>query len=162
MAIMQPMRLRPAIIPFARVSLILIVAIFILAAIAGLFAQPLSIPALGIAAIISLIILVKLFHLYQIHIANQYIVTDGEITQTVGIFVKNESHVPINKIEDYKVNRTFIGGLLGVADVGIQTARAERGYEIVLQSIETKDLSALESLLENAIAPAASRPPQSP
>lgn len=144
---MDEMRLRPALRPYAWVCAGVIVFFFVIALIFGLLSGQLLI-FLGIAVILSVLVLIKFAHIIYVHYSNEYVVNDSEIIRVAGIWAKNEYHVPIDKIEDYKVTRTFFGRMLGVANVGIQTARAERGFEITLQSMLEKDAADLDQLLE--------------
>ncbi len=150
---MGSMNLRPALRPYMRafgaLAVILVLAVFIAASLDG----DTGIAVLSMAVLAGLLALGWLgIHFYS-HISNLYSVSDGEIIRISGIWVKDEYHVPISKIQDYEVNRSYVGELLGVADVGIQTGRAERGFEIILQSIHEKDLPALEQMLARVSRP---------
>lgn len=124
---MEEMHLRPALRPYVWICAGFIAIFFLLAFAVGLLSPGLLPIALGISIILTALVLIRFLHLCIVHFSNEYTVTDGEITRVAGIWAKNEYHVPIDKIEDYKVSRSFFGKLIGVADIGIQTARAERG-----------------------------------
>ena len=88
---------------------------------------------------------------YYLRITTEYVINDDEITEITGMWAKDENHVPIEKIEDYNIDRSLLGKFLGVANIGIQTARAERGYEIVMRAIPEKDVAALDQALDKLV-----------
>jgi membrane protein YdbS with pleckstrin-like domain len=147
---MGELHLRPALKPYAIVYLSLIVLFIAAALLVNALSPDLSLPSMAVAGLLSLFVLIKLLQRFYLHISTEYIINSSTITQTLGLWVKDENHVPIGKVQDYKIDRSFTGKLLGVANVGIQTARAERGFEMVLQGIPEKGVADLKELLEKA------------
>ena len=148
---MEEMRLRPAIHKYAMFWGCLIVALVVLALIASALAPGFAVPIFALAILLIAIMLFKVLQRYYLRISTEYVVNDSEITEITGLWAKDENHVPIEKIEDYSVDRSFLGKFLGVASIGVQTARAERGYEIVMKAIPEKDVSALDQALKQLV-----------
>ena len=145
---MEEMHLRPV---FHRYAVFLGGAIAVILAFAGLaslFFPAISPPALAIGGLLAVVLLARILQRYYLHTSTEYVIDDNEITEVTGFWAKDEKHVPISKIEDYTINRTMFGKLLGVANIGIQTARAESGNEIVLRAIRENDAETLDKLLD--------------
>ncbi|MCX6770961.1 MAG: PH domain-containing protein [Candidatus Micrarchaeota archaeon] len=145
---MEKMRLRPAFRPYAIFLGGLIALILALAGIASLLLPDFGYLWLALAGILTAALLLQLLQRYYFHAATEYVVDDNEITEIKGFWAKDENHVPIGKVQDYTLDRSVVGKLLGLASIGIQTARAERGYEIILRAIPEKDAEALDRFLD--------------
>jgi uncharacterized membrane protein YdbT with pleckstrin-like domain len=150
---MESMNLRPALRPYMRAFGALAVLLVLASFLGGALEGEIQLVALSLIVLAGLLALGWLGIHYYSHISNLYSVSENEIIRVAGIWVKDEYHVPISKIQDYKVNRSYVGELLGVADLGVQTGRAERGFEIILQSIHEKDLPVLEQMLSRVSRP---------
>ena len=145
---MDELRFRPALRAYAIAYLSLIALLAVAALVAGALSPILGLVAMALAALLGLLLLLKLLQQAYLHITTEYVVNDSVISQITGLWAKDENNVPISKIQDYKVDRSFLGKLIGVATVGIQTARAERGYEMVLKDIPENDVDGLKRALE--------------
>jgi len=151
---MQELQLQPAFHKYGLVCTGTIILLMAVGLIVNFLYPDFGMAVLAVAAFLSLLVLFKLLNRFYLHITTSYIVTESEITQIAGLWVKNETHVPIDRIEDYAINRSFLGKILGVASIGLQTARAEAGYEMVLQAIPETDVATLDALLEKLVRPA--------
>ncbi|MFA5105351.1 MAG: PH domain-containing protein [Candidatus Micrarchaeia archaeon] len=140
--------LRPALHPYAKLCLGLIALFVIAGSIISSLYPDYNLPALVMAAVLSILSLLKLSHYAYLHYFTEYVVDDSEIKSVYGIWAKDENHVPIEKIEDYNIDRSIIGKLLGLASIGVQTARGERGYEVMLLSLPEKEVEALDQMLD--------------
>jgi len=144
---MEELRLRPALRAYAIVYLssiaLFIAAAFIANAIPYGFGPVVAV----LAAVLSLFLLFKLSQRAYLHMTTVYIVSDSVVTQISGIWATDETHVPISKIQNYKIDRSFLGKLIGVATIGMQTARAERGFEMVLRDIPEKGIDGVKAAL---------------
>jgi len=145
---MEEMRLRPMFRKYALFLGGLIALVLAIAGLASLLFPSASYALLALGGILALALLLQISQRYYIHTSTEYVIDNSEITEIRGFWAKDENHVPISKIEDYKVDRTMLGKFLGVASIGIQTARAERGYELTLISIPEKDAEALDKFLD--------------
>ena len=148
---MEEMRLRPAFHEYAMFWGGLIAAVVVAALIANALAPGLALPVFALALILALFMLFNVLQRYYLRITTEYVINDDEITEITGLWAKDENHVPIEKIQDYNVDRSLLGKFLSVANVGIQTARAERGYEIVMRAIPENDLAALDQELKKIV-----------
>jgi uncharacterized membrane protein YdbT with pleckstrin-like domain len=149
---MEELRLRPALRAYALVYLSLI-ALFVAAALlADALSPDIGPMAMALAALPSLLLLFKLLQRIGLHVSIEYVIGENVVTQITGLWAKDETNVPISKIQDYKIDRSFIGKLIGVASVGIQTARAERGFEMVMIDIPEKDVESLKQAFERQSA----------
>ena len=145
------MKIRPVFHPFAIIYGAIIILLVSAAFILGMLLPSVSIFFYTIGAVLSLGIIFRFLNLAYVCASMEYVVNEGEITQITGIFAKDESHVPIDKIQDYKVNRSLFGRLIGVADIGVQTARAERGFEITLNSVREEDAVKITQFLDEQV-----------
>jgi uncharacterized membrane protein YdbT with pleckstrin-like domain len=145
---MEELRLRPALRAYAIMYLSLIALLIAAAASANALLPDLGPIATAIAAFLGLLVLLKLLQRAYLHITTEYVVSGSMITQITGLWAKDETNVPTDKVQDYKIDRSFIGKLLGVAAIGIQTARGERGFEMVLSDIPEKDVNGVKQVLE--------------
>jgi uncharacterized membrane protein YdbT with pleckstrin-like domain len=150
---MEEMRLRPAIHKYAMFWGCLIAVDAAAAIIAGLLSPGYSMPIFAIGGAIAMVMLGKILQRLYLRISTEYVVNDSEINEITGLWAKDENHVPIVKIEDYNIDRSLLGKFLGVASIGIQTARAEHGYEILMQAIPEKDVAALDAALGKLVRP---------
>jgi len=119
----------------------------VLAWLASLLFPDFGFLALALGGIVAIALLSQIMRRYYFHASTEYVVADSEITEVKGFWAKDERHVPISKIQNYTIDRSMIGKLLGIANVGVQTARAESGYEITLRAISEKEVEALDKLL---------------
>ena len=145
---MEEMRLRPMFHKYAVFLGCLMALIMALAGLASLFFPAFSYALLAIGGIISMAPLLQILQRYTLHASTEYVVGENEIVEVKGFWAKDEKHVPISKIQNYTIDRSTFGKLLGVASVGIQTARAESGYEITLRAIPEKDVESLDKFLD--------------
>lgn len=145
---MEEMRLRPMFHKYAVFLGALMALVLALAWLASMLFPPFSYALLALGGILALALLLQVLQRYYFHASTEYVVDDSEITEIKGFWAKDERHVPISKIEDYTVDRTMFGKVLGVASIGIQTARAEQGYEITLRAIPENDVEALDKFLD--------------
>ena len=145
---MVEMRLRPMFRKYAVFLGGLIALDLALAGLASLFFPAFSYALFALGGIIALPLLLQISQRYYIHTSTEYVIDDSEITEVKGFWAKGERHIPISKIEDYTVDRTMFGKFLGIASIGIQTARAESGYEITLRAIPEKDVELLDKFLD--------------
>ena len=148
---MEEMRLRPAFHKYAMFWGSLIAAVAVVALVISALAPDIAIPVFAVAGVLALFMLSKIAERYYLRITTEYVVNDDEITEITGMWAKDENHVPMDKIEDYNIDRSLLGKFLGVASIGIQTARAERGYEIVMRAITEKDVAALDQELKQIV-----------
>ncbi|VVC01604.1 Bacterial PH domain protein [uncultured archaeon] len=140
-------RFRPVVRPYIRLYLGLIVFFVALASIAAILYPEGELAAYIIAGALSALCLLKLLEQAGLHFLREYIIDDNKITEIFGYWITSENHVPIDKIQDYSIDRTILNKLLGLADIGIQTARAERGFEITMRSIPEARAEHLNTLL---------------
>ncbi len=141
-------RLKPALGPYTKLYLGLVALFIIGGSIASALYPDYITPVLAVAGALSILALAKLSHYAYLHYFTDYVIDDSEISTVYGIWAKDENHVPIEKIEDYSIVRTVTGKILGITDIGIQTARGERGFEVVLRSIREKDAEEIDVMLD--------------
>ena len=152
---MSEMHIRPAFRVYAVFFGALLAIALALAWLAGVAFPDFGYPALALGGIAAAAIFLHILQCYYIHASTEYVAGGNEIIEVKGLWAKDENHVPVSKIEDYTVDRSVVGKFLGVASVGIQTARAERGYEIRLRTIPEKDAEAVGKFIDgqaNAMA----------
>ncbi len=145
---MEEMRLRPMFHKYAVFLGCLMALVLGLAGLASLFAPQFSYAFFALGGIVDAALLLQVLQRYNLHASTEYVVDGNEITEVRGFWAKDEKHVPLDKIQNYTIDRSTFGKLLGVASVGIQTARAESGYEITLRAIPEKDVESLDKFLD--------------
>ena len=145
---MEEMRLRPMFHKYAVFLGCLMALVLGLAGLASLFAPSFSYAFFAMGGIVATALLLQISQRYLLHSSTEYVVDGNEITEVRGFWAKDEKHVPIDKIQNYTIDRSTFGKFLGVASVGIQTARAESGYEITLRAIPEKDVESLDRFLD--------------
>ncbi|HQT45490.1 MAG TPA: PH domain-containing protein [Candidatus Micrarchaeota archaeon] len=140
--------LKPALSPYTKLYLGLIALLVIAGSIASTLYPDYIIQIIAVVGVLSALAVAKLLHYAYRHYFTEYVIDDSEISMVYGIWAKDEKHIPIEKIEDYNILRTVSGKILGVADIGIQTARGESGFEVVLRSIREKDAEEIDVQLD--------------
>lgn len=142
--------MHPTIGPYVTILLSIAVVVIILALALYLYFNKDIIPLLA-GGIVDFILLVWIANYEYNKLATKYVINDEEIVEITGIWVKEEEHVPLFKIQDYKVERTIIQTLLGMANVGIETAAEEKTYEIVFESLSKGNLDWLTKFLDGVL-----------
>jgi len=141
-------RLRPAIKPYAKLFLAPAGVLFVVALASWLFGGDNGLVIAAVAGIGAGGCVLKFFDYAYTHYVCEYTIDDSEITMITGFWAKDERHVPIDKIEDYKVDRSLVSKLLRLADIGVQTGRGERGFEVTLHSIPDEETRELDAFLD--------------
>ena len=96
----------------------------------------------------------------------EYVVTNRRVIQLSGVFSKNVTDSSLDKVNDVKMNQTFLGRMLDYGDIEILTA-SELGvnkFTYIGRPIQYKTamLNAKEKLEHGPAEPAVSRPAASP
>ena len=145
---MEEMHLRPMFRTYAVFLGCLMALVLAIAGLASLFAPSFNYAFFAMGSIVAAALFLQILQRYLLHSSTEYVIDGNEITEVKGFWAKDEKHVPIDKIQNYTIDRSTFGKLLGVASVGIQTARAESGYEITLRAIPEKDVESLDEFLD--------------
>ncbi len=96
----------------------------------------------------------------------EYVVTNRRVIQLSGVFSKNVTDSSLDKVNDVKMNQTFLGRMLDYGDIEILTA-SELGvnkFTYIGRPIQYKTamLNAKEKLEHGPTEPAAAQPAASP
>jgi len=84
-------------------------------------------------------------------ITTVYTLDKSEITSTKGILSKRSVRVPLNRITNYEVRRTFVERLLGLGDVLVDTAGSKE-FEIGMFELDRHDIDSIVKELELCLA----------
>lgn len=139
---MEEIVIRPVIRPLLLILVLFGVSTIILSLIIAPFVPVphLIFIAEGGLLIILLLYASKLTYYRQ---STEYIITDRDVVKRTGIFAKDRKIVPLNRITNMTIDRSLIGAVLGLANIGIETASAKIGYEIVLENISSSEAERL-------------------
>lgn len=81
-------------------------------------------------------------------IHTRYTLDPLDLTEISGYFSKRAIKVPLNRITDYQVSRSFLQRLLGLGNIYINTPGGI-GYELILRELTEQDLTTMANGLEN-------------
>jgi len=80
-----------------------------------------------------------------------YTLNPLEITATVGILSKSSIRIPLNRICNYEVRRTFLERIVGLGDVMIDTPGTS-GHELVMAELDKSVIDAMLTQLNTLLA----------
>ena len=150
---MEEMRLRPAIHKYATFWGALIAATAALSLFTSLIVPGAAAPLLFAAGLLCLFMLAKVAERWYLRATTEYVISDDEIVEIDGLWAKDEMHVPLEKIQNYTVDRSLLAKFLGVASIGLETARAERGFEIIMKAIPEAEVARVVEFLDERVGP---------
>lgn len=145
------MRLKPKVIPYIiMIGALAVLVIIVALALAAAFSEY-SYPILLIGLLIILLLVLAIMQQFYRRWYTTYDISDSDVTSRFGVFAPDEHVVPIDEITDIDVDRSVFGIILGFGDINIDTASAEKGYEISMKDINAAELSKAVELLRSLI-----------
>jgi len=145
------MKLKPKVRPYIVMIVVLAVLVIVIAlALAAAFSEY-SYPVMLVALLVLLLCALMIMQQFYRRLYTTYDITDTDVTSRFGVFAPDEHVVPIDEITNIRVDRSVFGIILGFGDINIDTASAEKGYEISMRDIDAAELSKAVELLRGLI-----------
>ena len=81
-----------------------------------------------------------------------YRIEAGELVTSGGIISRNERHIPLDRIQEIRVEQGVVHRLLGVVDARIETAGGGQGAEAILSVLKQEEVDRLRAAVFAAAA----------
>jgi uncharacterized membrane protein YdbT with pleckstrin-like domain len=140
-------KVRPYIIVIGVFGVLIIITALALSAAFSEYSYPILLIGLLFVAVLALAITQQLYRRWY----TTYEISESDVTVRFGVFAPDEHVVPLDEITDIGIDRSVFGIILGLGDINIDTASAEKGYEITMRDIDAAELKKAEELLRGLI-----------
>lgn len=145
------LRLKPKVMPYVimivALGVLVLIAALTLAAAFSAYSYPILLVGLLVLLLCALMIMQQFYRRWY----TTYEISDSDVIARFGVFAPDEHVVPIDEITDVDVDRSVFGIILGFGDINIDTASAEKGYEVSMRDIDAAELNKAVELLRSLI-----------
>jgi uncharacterized membrane protein YdbT with pleckstrin-like domain len=140
-------KVRPYIIMIVVLAILVIIAALALAAAFSEYSSAILLVGLLILLLCALMVMQQFYRRWY----TTYDISESDVIFRLGVFAPDEHVVPIDEITNIHVDRSVFGIILGFGDINIDTASAEKGYEVSMRDIDAAELNKAVELLRSLI-----------
>lgn len=140
-------KIQPYVIMLLAAAVVVIIAAVALSTMYPPYGEVVLIVGLLVILLLGLMILQQFYRRWYI----TYEITENDVISRYGVFAPDEDVVPIGEISNIKIDRSFLGIMLGFGDIYLDTPSAKLDYEICMKDIDSTELNKAVELIRKLI-----------
>ena len=140
-------KIQPYVILIVAVAVLFVIAAVVLAAMYPDYGYVILIVGLLVVLLLAMLVMQQFYRRWY----TTYEITEDDVISRFGVFAPDEDVIPVGEISNIKIDRSFLGIILGFGDIYLDTPSAKTDYEVCMKDIDSAELNKAVELIRSLI-----------